>query len=158
MKTSKRAQLKGHGWRAGSAAEFLDLTPEEAAFVETKLALSSYLRDRRTAQNVSQTVLAKRLKSSQSRVAKMEAADATVSIDLRLKALFALWLPAKRRRDRDPETDDRCGVVDRCADDACAGDTRPSQKRTATSSASADPSANSLQSGDLAFESPWRRL
>lgn len=90
MKHGKRVRLEANGWTVGSAAEFLDLTPEEAAFVETKLALSKSLRERRTAQNVSQAVLAKRLKSSQSRVAKMEAADATVSIDLLLRALFAL--------------------------------------------------------------------
>ncbi len=95
MKNSKRARLEAHGWRVGSVAEFLELTPEEAAFVETKLALSRCVRDRRTAQNVSQSVLAKRLKSSQSRVAKMEAADATVSIDLLLRALFALGAKPK---------------------------------------------------------------
>ena len=95
MKSTKRARLGAHGWRVGSAAEFLELTPEEVAFVETKLALSRCIRTRRTAQNVSQAVLAKRLKSSQSRVAKMEAADATVSVDLLLRALFALG--AKRR-------------------------------------------------------------
>jgi len=90
MKSTKRARLEAHGWRVGSAAEFLELTPEEAAFVETKLALSQSLRERRSAQKVSQAELATRLKSSQSRVAKMEAADATVSIDLLLRALFAL--------------------------------------------------------------------
>ena len=95
MKNNKRARLEVHGWRVGSAAEFLELTPEEAAFIETKLALSKCVRDRRTAQNVSQSVLAKRLKSSQSRVAKMEAADATVSIDLLLRALFALGAKPK---------------------------------------------------------------
>src|SRR5947209_8053506 len=90
MKSTKRARLEARGWRVGSAADFLELTPEEAAFVETKLALSESLRKRRTAQNISQAALAKRLKSSQSRVAKMEAADATVSIDLLLRGLFAL--------------------------------------------------------------------
>ena len=90
MKNTKRARLEAHGWRVVSAADFLELTPEEAAFVETKLALSRCVHRRRTAQNVSQAVLAKRLKSSQSRVAKMEAADATVSIDLLVRALFAL--------------------------------------------------------------------
>ena len=90
MKNSKRTRLEARGWRVGSAADFLELTPEEAAFVETKLALSQSLRKRRTAQKISQTALAKRLKSSQSRVAKMEAADATVSIDLLLRGLFAL--------------------------------------------------------------------
>ena len=90
MKKNKRARLEGQGWRVGSAADFLELSPEEAAFVETKLALSQYLRDRRTTRHVSQSALAKLLKSSQSRVAKMEAADPTVSIDLLLRALFAL--------------------------------------------------------------------
>ena len=90
MKNSKRARLQAQGWRVGSTGDFLELTPEEAAFVETKLALSQSLRKRRTAQKISQTTLAKRLKSSQSRVAKMEAADATVSIDLLLRGLFAL--------------------------------------------------------------------
>lgn len=90
MKSSKRARLEARGWRIGSAAEYLELTAEEAAFVETKLALSRSLRDRRAAQKVSQVELAKRLKSSQSRVAKMEAADPTVSIDLLIRGLFAL--------------------------------------------------------------------
>ena len=90
MKSSKRARLEAQGWRVGSAAEFLELTSEEAAFVETKLALSQCLRERRAAQKISQAELAKRVKSSQSRVAKMESADATVSIDLLLRALFAL--------------------------------------------------------------------
>ena len=95
MKSSKRARLEAHGWRVGSAAEFLELTAEEAAFVETKLALSQSLRERRAAQSVSQVELAKRLKSSQSRVAKMEAADPAVSIDLLLRALFALGAKPK---------------------------------------------------------------
>src|SRR5476649_2090541 len=95
MKNTKRAHLEAHGWRVGSAAEFLELTPEQAAFVETKLALSRCVRRWRTAQNVSQAVLAQRLRSSQSRVAKMEAADATVSIDLLLRALFALGAKPK---------------------------------------------------------------
>ena len=90
MKKNKRARLEAAGWRLGSAADFLDLTPEEAAFVETKLALSQTLRRTRMAQRLSQVALAKRLHSSQSRVAKMEAADATVSVDLLLRALFAL--------------------------------------------------------------------
>jgi hypothetical protein len=90
VKESKRVNLERHGWRVGSAAEFLALTPEEAALVETKLALSRSLRARRTKQGMSQTALARHLKSSQSRVAKMESADASVSVDLLLRALFAL--------------------------------------------------------------------
>ena len=73
----------------------MELTPEEATFVETKLALSTCAHQHRTSQNLSQAMLAKRLKSSQSRVARMESADATVSIDLLLRALFALGLKPK---------------------------------------------------------------
>ena len=90
MKHRRQTLLEAQGWRVGDVATFLDLTPEEAAFVETKLALSRSLRDRRTAKGLSQAALAKRLNSSQSRVAKMEAADPTVSVDLLLRALFAL--------------------------------------------------------------------
>ena len=90
MKQSKRARLEREGWRVGTAAEFLGLTPEETALVETKLALSRDLRARRTKQRWSQATLAKHLKSSQSRVAKMESADPSVSVDLLLRALFAL--------------------------------------------------------------------
>lgn len=90
MDRNKRARLEAHGWRFGGAVDFLALTPEEAALVETKLALSGSVRDRRMAQGLSQIELAKRLKSSQSRIAKVEAADPTVSADLLLRALFAL--------------------------------------------------------------------
>ena len=90
MKRTKRATLEAHGWRVGSAEEFLELTAAEAAFIETKLALSRSLRDRRTAEGLSQAALAKRLHSSQSRVAKMEAGDPTVSVDLVLRALYSL--------------------------------------------------------------------
>ena len=90
MKQAKRIRLERKDWRIGSAEDFLELTPAEAALIETKLALSRNLRDRRAAEGLSQAALAKRLSSSQSRVAKMEAGDATVSIDLLLRALYSL--------------------------------------------------------------------
>jgi len=90
VRQSKRTKLEREGWRVGTAAEFLGLSPEEAALVETRLALSRGLRARRTKQRWSQMALAKHLKSSQSRVAKMESADPSVSVDLLLRALFAL--------------------------------------------------------------------
>jgi len=90
MDKRKQRRLEVRGWRLGTAAEFLDLSPEEAALVEMKLRLSHALRRRRIALHVSQAGLAKRLGSSQSRVAKMEAADRSVSIDLLLRGLLAL--------------------------------------------------------------------
>ena len=77
MKTTKRKQLEAAGWKVGSAQEFLGLSDQEAAFVELKLALGSYVRRYRTRRRWTQTALALRLGSSQSRVATVEAGDAT---------------------------------------------------------------------------------
>ena len=81
MKATKRKKLGAAGWKVGSAREFLNLSDEEAAFVELKLTLSASLKACRTNQGLSQSELAKRLRSSQSRVAKMEASDPAVLLD-----------------------------------------------------------------------------
>ena len=82
--------MKKAGWTIGSAEEFLGLTDEESAFIEMKLALARSLKERRTASLLTQKELAKQLGSSQSRVAKMEAADTTVSIELLVRSLLDL--------------------------------------------------------------------
>ncbi len=89
METERKKKLEKAGWRIGSADEFLELTPEETAFVEVKLALSAHLKAHRTKQGLSQAQLARRLGSSQSRVAKMEAADSSVSVDRLVRGLIA---------------------------------------------------------------------
>ena len=89
MDAKKRKRLEAAGWRLGSAADFLELSAEEAALVETRLAVSRALRQRRQRQGVTQGALAKKLRSSQSRVAKMEAGDPSISLDLLLRAFFA---------------------------------------------------------------------
>jgi plasmid maintenance system antidote protein VapI len=90
MDEAKRRRLEAAGFRVGSAAEFLGLSDAENALVELRFALSTSLKQYRTGQHLSQTALARRLKSSQSRVAKMEAGDPSVSIDLLFRALFIL--------------------------------------------------------------------
>lgn len=90
MKSSKRAKLEAHGWSVGSAQDFLKLSDAEAALVELRLALSHSLRTWRRRRGLSQMDLARRLKSSQSRVAKMEAGDSSVSVDLLVRSLFAV--------------------------------------------------------------------
>jgi DNA-binding XRE family transcriptional regulator len=89
MNTAKRKRLEAAGWSVGSTADFLELSPEEAAFIELKLRLSESLKLRRKNQKLSQDTLARKIKSSQSRVAKMEAGDPTVSLDLIVRALLA---------------------------------------------------------------------
>ncbi len=90
MEAAKRKRLEAAGWSVGSAADFLKLSPEEADFVELKLRLSESLKRRRQSKKLSQADLAKKIKSSQSRVAKMEAGDPSVSLDLLIRALLAI--------------------------------------------------------------------
>lgn len=95
MDKRKRERLAKKGWKTGSVAEFLDLSAEESAYIEMKLALSEKLRERRRRKKLTQAELAKAIESSQSRVAKMEAGDPTVSIDLLVKSLLALGVSKK---------------------------------------------------------------
>jgi DNA-binding XRE family transcriptional regulator len=89
MRKSKKRLAKAR-WKIGTAAEFLHLTPEEELYVELKASLSQQLRRRREKSNLTQRELARMLKSSQSRIAKMEKGDPSVSIDLLIKSLLAL--------------------------------------------------------------------
>ena len=95
MNGTKRKRLEAKGWKLGSASEFLNLSPEEAAYVEMKLALSQNLQQTRHKKKLTQHQLARLLRSSQSRVAKMEAGDATVSLDLLVWSLLVLGTPKK---------------------------------------------------------------
>ena len=90
MEKTKRKRLETKGWRVGTASDFLGLSAEESRYIELKLALSEHLRKRRVSRKLTQEQLAKLLSSSQSRVAKMEAGDPTVSLDLLIRSLLAL--------------------------------------------------------------------
>ena len=96
MKQSKRQNLERNGWRVGTASDFLGLSAEESAYIEMKLALSETLREEREKKKLSQVQLARLIASSQSRVAKMEAADSSVSMDLLVKSLLALGVARKK--------------------------------------------------------------
>jgi predicted XRE-type DNA-binding protein len=88
MNAATRRRLEAAGWRVGTVAEFLGLTREEAALIAMRLALSDALKRERRKQRLSQKQLADRLQSSQSRVAKMEAGDPSVTLDLLIQALL----------------------------------------------------------------------
>ena len=90
MKKAKRTRLEAAGWKVGSVKQFLGLTDEEAASVELTLALARSLRSRRERKGLTQTQLAQLIESSQSRVAKMEAGDKTVSLDLLVRSLLVM--------------------------------------------------------------------
>lgn len=95
MNQAKRKKLEKAGWKVGSAGEFLELTPEEEVLVDIKLALAAELKDRRKKRRMTQTALGELVGSSQSRVAKMEAADGSVSVDLLVRSLAALGASQK---------------------------------------------------------------
>jgi predicted XRE-type DNA-binding protein len=88
MDQATREQLAKKGWQVGTVSDFLDLSPEEATLIEIKLALSRELKERRQ-QNMTQAELAGKMHSSQPRIAKAENGDASVSIELLLRAILA---------------------------------------------------------------------
>jgi len=90
MDIKKKKTLESKGYKIGSAEGFLGLSKEESEYIELKLALSQALAKQRKRKKLTQIQLAKMLKSSQSRVAKMENGDPTVSLDLLIKSLLAM--------------------------------------------------------------------
>jgi len=95
MNRSKKAKQLKKGWKLGSAEDFLDLSEEEVAYIEMKLSLSEKLKKSRIRKKITQAEFARLIHSSQSRIAKMEAGDPTVSIDLLIKSLLALGVSKK---------------------------------------------------------------
>jgi len=89
MKTNKLERIKAAGWEVGNAEEFLQLSDEDSLLLALKLSLISAVKKSRIKRKLSQIDLAKRMKSSQSRIAKIEAGDASVSLDLIVRALIA---------------------------------------------------------------------
>lgn len=90
MNKTKRKALEKAGWQVGTVEDFLGLSKAEAALVELRLTLSKKLRTKRTKRKLTQGQLAKLLGSSQSRVAKMESGDPSVSLDLLIRSLLAM--------------------------------------------------------------------
>jgi transcriptional regulator with XRE-family HTH domain len=88
-----RAERKRHeeaGWQVGSVADFLGITEEEAVYIDLRVRLADALKARRQAARLSQKAFASARKSSQSRIAKAEANDPSVSLDLVIRSLIAL--------------------------------------------------------------------
>lgn len=88
MEQAKRQRLEAKGWKVGTVSEFLELTQEESALIEIKLALSRSLKKRRQGL-MTQAQLADKIHSSQPRIAKAENGDSSVSIELLIRAMLA---------------------------------------------------------------------
>jgi len=96
MDEKKRKQLEDKGFRVGSAAEFLELTPEEETYIEIRLDISSLVKAQRIKRGWTQEQLARAIGSSQSRIAKLEGGDPGISLDLMIKALLRLGTSKKQ--------------------------------------------------------------
>jgi len=90
MHASKRKKLEAAGYKVGDAADFLGLSPAESTLVEMKVSLALHMKELRKVKGISQEKLAALLGSSQSRVAKMEACDSSVSMDMMVKSMAIL--------------------------------------------------------------------
>ncbi len=90
MDKRKRELLESQGWKVGGAREFLELTEEELEYIEIKISLSRLVKAQRKHRGLTQAQAAQLIGSSQSRVAKMESGDPSVSIDLYVKSIIAL--------------------------------------------------------------------
>ena len=90
MRKQRQERLRARGWKVGTVKDFLGLSNEESAYIELKIKLAAGLRQRRQQRGLSQLDLAAKLQSSQSRVAKMESGDPSVSLDLLIRSLISL--------------------------------------------------------------------
>ena len=90
MNEAKKKRLEKKGWQIGGVEEFLGLNDEESQYIELKLKLSRAFKTERLRKGLTQVEAARALRSSQSRVAKIEAGDSSVSVDLLIRSLFAL--------------------------------------------------------------------
>jgi DNA-binding XRE family transcriptional regulator len=86
----KRKLLEAQGWKIAGTREFLELTDDELEYIEIKIALSQFVKEQRKRRRLTQERAARLIGSSQSRIAKMEAGDPSVSIDLYVKSIIAL--------------------------------------------------------------------
>lgn len=93
--TKKRARLKLTGYTVGDAADFLGLSETERVVVEMRVSLGRRLREKRLEAHLTQSAVAKRLHCSPSRVAKTEAGDRTVSLDLLIQGLLEVGADRK---------------------------------------------------------------
>jgi DNA-binding XRE family transcriptional regulator len=90
MDRTKKTRLEKAGWKVSDTQEFLGLSDAEATYIEMKLDMAASLKAERTKAGLTQSELARKLQTSQPRVAKMENGDPSVSLDLIVKALLSL--------------------------------------------------------------------
>ena len=90
MKKGKKTAMGAVGWVLGDAEDFLELTVEERLLVALRIRVSRALREQRVGQRLTQIQVAKKLKTSQPRIAKIESGASDVSLDAMFGVLYGL--------------------------------------------------------------------
>lgn len=90
MDAKTRKAIESDGFQVGDAADFLGLTEEERQLVDLRLRVARAIRVRRQALELSQGAAAARIKTTQPRFAKIEAAAGDVSLDQLFRSFFAV--------------------------------------------------------------------
>lgn len=89
MSRVEREALEAAGWKFGDYGDFLGLSDAERQIVELRIRLSRGIRETRERAGMTQVDLATAMKSTQPRVARIEAGGRGVSLDQMMRAYFA---------------------------------------------------------------------
>ena len=96
LSNERKAKIRKAGFKIGTVQEFLELSDAEMMIIDMRIALGKRIRTTREKQQLTQSELAKRIRSSQPRVAKIEAGEEGVSLDLMTKAALAVGMTRKQ--------------------------------------------------------------
>ena len=89
MDKKTRDGLEAAGYAVTSVEESFDLSPEEVALIDLKVALGAFLREQRARAGMTQAQLAERLGTRQPNVARMEQGGRGVTLDQLVRGLLA---------------------------------------------------------------------
>ena len=89
MNNNAQERLAATGWVETTVAEFLGLSPEEEALVDTGLLLSQLVRETRVARGWSTEQLGQKIGVSAERISELETAPGT-RFELLFQALYAM--------------------------------------------------------------------
>ena len=90
MNKAQREALEKAGFRIGTVQDFLGLEDWEAQIIELKYRARKTAKRLREVGKLTQQDVARKIKSSQSRIAKIEAGSEDVSLDLLARYLYVV--------------------------------------------------------------------
>ena len=96
MDAERKKKREAADWKFGDYADFLDMTPEEKAVVEIRLAATREMERLRAENPISQEELARRMGTKQPNVSKLFKNPGKATLDTLFRALLALGSTPKK--------------------------------------------------------------